>query len=97
MAPTGPNGTHPLLFDWISTYFRTGRALELDKADPLTLSKCANKDMPVTGSMAEELPSIVKAVTLTSNFPPLFLQYQGWSNSYFCVCNNVQEMSKTPN
>ena len=43
-SPTGANGTHPIMFEWITNYFKTGRPMN-QSSDTSDRSQ-SDKDYP---------------------------------------------------
>ena len=66
--PTGPNGTHPLIFQWIKNYFRTGKPCLMDD---LSAKKIQIENMP---SMSHERTAVADE---DKDYPPLYFQHEG--------------------
>ncbi len=43
-SPTGANGTHPIMFEWITNYFNTGRPMQ--SSDCRSDRSQSDKDYP---------------------------------------------------
>ena len=84
--PTGPKGTHPLLFQWIINYFKTGNPSLMNhlSATSEEMSSEASSEPKVNkkdDSLSEtaSMPSNPSSVDQESDldYPPIYLQHEG--------------------
>lgn len=90
--PTGPNGTHPLLFQWVIHYFKTGRPSLMDDCQlvnkmPSDMNKTDTplKLIELTENATASSKSLDASENCDKDYPPLYLQHEGLN-----LISNVQ-------
>lgn len=92
--PTGPSGTHPLVMEWVSNYYRTGNpsllhhkcsnAEKENEESTRDKKTSTNSDKPVDDKASTNLPDDV-------DLPPLYFQHEGKGSPLF---NNNRTLSR---